>query len=660
MRLLLLFLLLPLGLFAQLTPEAAVDAMGRGINLGNTLEPPTESAWNNGPAQESYFDRYVEAGFTNVRVPVRWDEHTMTTPPYTVDATWMDRVEEVVDWGLERGLYITLNGHHEDWLKENYSAANQARYDAIWEQIVERFQDKSDLLIYEMINEPKGLTVAQVDDLNARILGIIRAEEPTRLVIYGGNEWANLEQLFTADIPDDDYVIGYYHSYDPWPFAGEHQGTWGTASDYQAMSNKLASAAGWSAANGVPIHVSEFGARVEADYNSRMRYYAHYVDQLQFHNLAWSVWDDGGWFGVLNRGAGTWPEVKDILIHTHNDSPNRFIVEPDQNEAGAPAVGLRWNNRATDDRDIIVQRLAGTQFQDYATLPGDATSFLDEDVLTGSTYTYRLVTERPDGTPVHGYPQRIFLTSSVQAFFGDAPQVIPGTIEAEDYDLGGEGLAYHDEDPNNIPGAYRPDEGVDVEPNGGSGFQVGYVAAGEWIEYTVNVTETGTYRVAGLLASEQPNGAFEISFPDDNIIRMGGIPATGGWTAHEEMTFGDNITLDAGEQVMRISITGTAPFNIDNITFELIPDATEEASIAAGFLVSPNPVSHVLNVSIPTNGWQGQTPEVQIINSFGQVVRRYPTTNNQLQLHLGDLPKGTYFLRMTDGPRTLIRRVVKQ
>ena len=60
---------------AQLTPAEAAEAMGRGINLGNTMEPPTEGGWNNGPVQERYFDDYVAAGFSTVRVPVRWDRH---------------------------------------------------------------------------------------------------------------------------------------------------------------------------------------------------------------------------------------------------------------------------------------------------------------------------------------------------------------------------------------------------------------------------------------------------------------------------------------------------------------------------------------------------------------------------------------------------------
>ncbi|MFZ0035556.1 MAG: cellulase family glycosylhydrolase [Sedimentisphaerales bacterium] len=68
-----------------LAPNEAVRQMGRGINMGNTLEPPREGDWNNGPAQEYYFDDYKKAGFTCVRIPVRWDLHTDTNAPYKVD-----------------------------------------------------------------------------------------------------------------------------------------------------------------------------------------------------------------------------------------------------------------------------------------------------------------------------------------------------------------------------------------------------------------------------------------------------------------------------------------------------------------------------------------------------------------------------------------------
>ena len=102
---------------AQITPAEAVSQMGRGINLGNTLEPPTEGGWNNPAAKESYFDDYVEAGFTTVRIPVTWDKHTAANSPYIVDASWLNRVEEIVEWGLERDMFVIINAHHEGWLR---------------------------------------------------------------------------------------------------------------------------------------------------------------------------------------------------------------------------------------------------------------------------------------------------------------------------------------------------------------------------------------------------------------------------------------------------------------------------------------------------------------------------------------------------------------
>jgi len=645
---------------AQLTPAEAVAAMGRGINLGNTLEPPRESAWNNGPAQESYFDRYVEAGFTNVRIPVRWDEHTADTPPYAVDASWMDRVEQVVDWGLDRGLYITLNGHHEDWLKNGYSNANlRDRYDAIWRQIIARFKNKSDKLLYEMINEPKGMTVAQVDDLNARLLGIIRAEEPTRLVIYGGNVYSNAEQLYDAAIPDDDYIIGYFHSYDPWPFAGEANRDWGTAADYQAMTNKLTTAANWGAANNIALHVSEFGAIHENDYNSRMRYYAHYTELCVTLGMAFSVWDDGGMFGILNRGAGTWPEEKDILINTYQDSPNRItaVVEREA-ETDAPLILVSWNNRVTGNDSLRVQRQLGNEFLEIARLAPDASSFLDADVMNGRSYTYRVITARADGTPLHSYPVRVLINSTVQSSFLAEPMTIPGVILTRDYDLGGEGLAYHDNEASNIPGGYRPDEAVDLEPNGRGGFHVGYVNQGEWIEYTVNVTTAGTYEVTAEIASEQSNGAWEISFESGASARMAGIPATGGWTTHEEMTFGSTVDLPAGEQVLRISITGTQPFNIDFLTFTLESNATEEEAISAGFLIAPNPVADQLSVQLPTSSLTSSTGRLQLYSSTGALLKTFPVSADTMRINLDFAPAGTYFLRFADGEKSLIRRLV--
>jgi len=647
---------------AQLTPEQAVAQMGRGINLGNTLEPPTEGGWNNGPAEEAHFDAYLEAGFTNVRIPVRWDEHTSNTAPFTINETWMNRVEEVVDWGLNRGFIITLNGHHEDWLKNDYSNPTlRARYDSIWVQVAERFQNKSDSLLFEIINEPNGMTVAEVDDLNERILGIMRETNPTRIVIYGGNMYANSEQLFDAAIPDDDYIIGYYHAYDPWQFSGEGNGTWGTNSDYLQITSKYQSVKNWSDANNIPIHHSEFGAVHSCDYNSRMRIYAHNVEQCIVNGFAFSVWDDGGNFGVLNRNNNTWPEVKDILMHYHEDSPNQifsnFVFDPVDD---TPSVVIDWNNRITSNGEIILERAenVANNFIQIATLPSDANSYTDLNITAGNTYTYRMYTTRADGTLLHGYPTRITVTATEQTPFNGGGIDIPGELEIELYDLGGEGIAYHDSDATNIPNDFRVNEGVDLGAIQ-NGYVLEYIELGEWIEYTVNVTQTGIYSVDARVASQVSNGAFSIISYENNATTNFGIPSTGGWYDFQQRAANSTIQLNEGVQQIRLNITGANPFNLDKLTFNLesSTDTDELEYSDNSFSVSPNPTDGLLYIGL-SDDLKNEEHQLYLLSLTGEKLASFKVYENSSSLDLGKFTSGVYLLRLLSQDVSLVHRVV--
>ena len=192
-RLILLFFLISITAKGQLSPHEAISMMTRGINLGNTHEPPYEAGWNNPKAQEYYFEMYKEAGFNFVRIPVRWDNYTLKNAPYTVTDAWLDRIEQVAEWGLSRGLIVVINSHHDDWIKNTYAQqTSRDRFDSIWSQISVRFQDKPENLIFEVLNEPYGLTKAQNDDMHGRILSIIRKTNPTRLVIFQGHNWGGI------------------------------------------------------------------------------------------------------------------------------------------------------------------------------------------------------------------------------------------------------------------------------------------------------------------------------------------------------------------------------------------------------------------------------------------------------------------------------------
>jgi len=188
---------LSIGAFSQLTPQEAAQQMKRGINIGNSLDAaPTETSWGNPLIQEYYFDDIVSAGFTSVRIPVTWRYHFSPKAPYTIDEKWLARVDTIVSWGLKRDLIITLNLHHEAGLKAINTMTDQAakadtlaRYDSIWSQIASHFKDKSDHLLFEMLNEPQTMSKASLDSFNVRVLSIIRRTNPTRIVLYSGTSY---------------------------------------------------------------------------------------------------------------------------------------------------------------------------------------------------------------------------------------------------------------------------------------------------------------------------------------------------------------------------------------------------------------------------------------------------------------------------------------
>jgi beta-glucanase (GH16 family) len=164
-----------------------------------------------------------------------------------------------------------------------------------------------------------------------------------------------------------------------------------------------------------------------------------------------------------------------------------------------------------------------------------------------------------------------------QAPYRMTPAFVPGTVEAEDYDLGGQDVAYHDAEANNNGGAYRPGEGVDLESttDAGLGFDVGWTAPGEWIEYTVDVT-AGTYDIEMRVASASSGGTLHIEF--DEVDRTGPVTfdATGGWQEWTTVR-AEVVTLGAGVQTMRM-VMDTGGFNVNKISVVEPPDTDADGT----------------------------------------------------------------------------------
>lgn len=321
-------------LTASSNTQNIAERMGVGINMGNMLEMPNKSEWV-AEARSDYFDDYQAAGFKHVRIPVHWGSHAMRDYPYTVDAEFLDRVEQIVDWSLSRGLITVIDAHHEDWLINDYDGGIE-RFQHIWEQVADTFKDKPDDLIFELLNEPKGsMTNNEIMDMNNRLIPIIRAANPTRPIMIGGgnsNDWRSLVQL---QVPDDKNLIATFHYYDPFAFTHETNGDWGTKEDQIEARRAFDTVKVWSNRTGIPVYVGEFGVRTENDRTSRLIYYDYVSDLAAREGFPFAAWDDGHWFKVYDRELRSFDEelVQRIVQAYRTDWPGF----PPASKATAPA-----------------------------------------------------------------------------------------------------------------------------------------------------------------------------------------------------------------------------------------------------------------------------------------------------------------------------------
>jgi hypothetical protein len=136
--------------------------------------------------------------------------------------------------------------------------------------------------------------------------------------------------------------------------------------------------------------------------------------------------------------------------------------------------------------------------------------------------------------------------------------LIPGTIQAESFNTGGEGVGYHDTDAANVGGDYRVSEGVDISKSNdtGGGYFVRTMYAGEWLKYRVNIASTGTYTLSARVASARSTGAFHIECDGVNVTGKMVVPNTGGWWTWTTIQK-TGVSLPAGAHVLRLVVDGS-------------------------------------------------------------------------------------------------------
>ena len=149
------------------------------------------------------------------------------------------------------------------------------------------------------------------------------------------------------------------------------------------------------------------------------------------------------------------------------------------------------------------------------------------------------------------------------------PHMIPGTIEAEDFDTGCRGDAFYDRDDRNEGGQYRLSEGVDIEKCSAGGFNVGWTHTGEWTAYTVTVSQSAPYQISFYVASAYNSGKMHLECDGADKTGMIAVPNTAGfqnWAVIKK-----SIKLDAGPHLLKLVVDGDF-FNLDKMVFEKMDD----------------------------------------------------------------------------------------
>lgn len=340
-----------------LTALEATRLMGNGINLGNTLEAcdnnvgiktntplSYETHWGQPKTTQAMIDGMKAAGFDTIRIPVAWMTNAthLYEGDYTIDADYMDRVEEVVRYARKAGMYVIINDHWDGgWYGMFGSESAETRalameaYKGMWQQIAERFRDYSDYLIFESANEELGgrfdensplycsdsvvtyLTdderYALTNEINQTFVDVVRAtggNNATRFLLIAGystdiNQTCDDRFQMPKDTADSKLMVSV-HYYDPWSYCGASSTVsatkWGKVSDYEYLDQQLAKMTKFTEA-GYGVVIGEYGALPCSDglKDNTLAYHTAFLDACTKYNLTNCLWDCSGLYKRVSQ-----------------------------------------------------------------------------------------------------------------------------------------------------------------------------------------------------------------------------------------------------------------------------------------------------------------------------------------------------------------------
>ena len=487
--------------------------------------------WLDNFITEQDINAIADWGFNSVRVALHYNLLTLPIEeePVEGDNTWLEagfeRIDELMSWCSANNIYLILDlhaapgGQGSDAAISDYdpdkpslweSELNRDKTIALWGQLADRYKDEPWMGGYGLLNEVNWwpLDGSVLRAFYIETTQAIRAVDQNHIIFIGGNSWSNDFSGLTP--PWDSNLVYEFHKY--WSYNDTDSIQW--VLDMQNQHN-------------IPLWCGETGENSNVWYKDAMSLY-------ETNNIGWSCWP-------YKRIATT------VAPYSVSSNPNyEAIINFWKGEGPEPSVAsaMAGLNQLTDD--ILLEN--NTFYKDvvdaYLRQPQDNTSI----------------------------PY--------------AEHTIPGLVYLSDYDLGTNGIAYYDQDVANYSlstdqyeawnrgWTYRND-GVDIQENSdtnnSNGLHLSFIEKDEWVNYTVDVLESGFYNIDLRYATTQSGGQIKYLIDGNDISEQITLSNTGGWNNFTNHST-NNIYIGEGIQTFQILVTGTISFNMSSLNFSISND----------------------------------------------------------------------------------------
>ena len=463
------------------------------------------------------------------------------------------KVRAVIEGAIDLGVYVIVDWH-------DHNAHNhQAEAVDFFSRIAQDYGQYPNV-IYETYNEPLNISWDNtLKPYHEAVIAAIRQHDPDNIIVCGTPNWSQ-----DVDDASNNKLSGSNIAYTLHYYAGSHGAS-------------LRSKANTAMNNGACLFVTEYG-NVNADGNggvstSSANQWYDWMEQNKISHCNWAMSDKDEGASIVNSSAssnGNWSSgdvttagnfVRNYLnskcpTYSSNNTPPSITQQP------ANAGGVEGDN-VTFTVVASGPSLAYQWRKDGVNISGATTNTLTlGNIQSNDAAVYTVVVSNEFGSETSNGAE---LSVLVPGPYSGSPIPIPGKVEMEEYDVGGQGVTYNDLTTGNAGGDFRNDD-VDVELSGDNdgSHNVGWMEAGEWMEYTVNVAASGTYEFEFRVASTGTAGSFHVEFNGTDVTGSVSVPNTGDWQVYETITV-SNVTLSAGEQTMRFAVE-TAGFNINHVT----------------------------------------------------------------------------------------------